>query len=348
MDYFYPGYEWTQSALLMLMAMVLYASDITSWLTVTLKAFVEAKKGVCIPCGSKAAASQTKAGFKWEVLVLACYVIINMCFSAFIEMFTNKEGIVDSIAALATVIVVLASHKEIIKFVVRHQFKLGLIESFKRPEGRYYLSTDLETGDFCTPYKDENGEWKQGSETAPILQYAHVLTDANFNEISRFQIFINDEERMDGFKEATRKFHEKTGFMDAWNKANKVSLEDAALMIEEELKRYIPDLDIYKGPKSKVQLNMLGKSVWFDRKFLDAQCPQVTQYFSHQLADVSSVKPMMITKFKQLCKLSSVVSTHDALADCVSAIEEAKVLDHLIGTIPDTASSADVALGLRK
>lgn len=310
-------------------------------------AFAGVKKGVYRQVNTLQASDQNKLTFLQDMVSFLMFLTLSLLV-AFPMALAIPAQLADIIAAAMVALAYRYKCKDVARWVRSKQKEAGLIEYVKCTD-RYYISVDLETGDFCTPYLDEQGNWQQGSHTAPILQYAHIVTDKYYNELGRFQVFINDESRMGGFKESTRNFHKKTGFLTKWEEADKVSLQEAERMIIDSLKEIIgDDLAHYRGAKSTTQLNILGKSASFDVRFLEAQAPNLSRYFSHQLNDVSVIKPVLVDRKKVVRGLSSVVSTHDALDDCVSAIEEAKVLAHLVDTIPDTDAYADRALGLRK
>lgn len=347
MEPYYFGQEWL--SILAFVAMYLYFGKETTWFINCIRADLSIGKGTYMQVNTIQAGNQHPLSTRWSwgnvgIAVVMTTIIAEL---VFISPYLAYE-FCDAVSLLVYFFGVKYAGIYYAKYVCKKQRVAGLVEEFVKVDDRYYVSTDLETGDFCSPYVDENGVWQRGSETGPILQYAHIITDSELNEISRFQVFINDESRMGGFKESTRAFHVKTGFMDTWERADKVTLAEAEVMIKDHLLSTIGNLEPYIGPKSAVQANLLAKSGHFDSKFLDAQMPELASYFSHQQVDVSVPKTFLGSTKKNVRGLSSVVSTHDALADCVSAIEEAKVIRHLVTLIPDTDAYADRALGLNK
>lgn len=227
---------------------------------------------------------------------------------------------------------------------VEHKdFDIYLCSRFKRPKTNLFLlSLDLETGDFAGPKVKGDGSIYQGHEEAPILQIAGILTDRSGKELVRFDHML-DSDLMDGLNPDTKAFHVKTGFWDRWEKAERVTLDDAVTAILSDLEDAIGQISSYHY-HARNHIVLLGKSIWFDRAFLMAQSPVFTTYLSHQMIDVSVVKPILKEVNPNVKGLSSLRSTHMALDDCESAIAEYKALKGIVKLLPNEEDYADEIL----
>ena len=113
--------------------------------------------------------------------------------------------------------------------------------------------------------------------------------------------------------DVVQKMHTKSGLIPAIE-ASTVTLDAAGAQVLEYLRAQVPE----RGTAP-----MCGNSIGVDRRFLDAQLPEVDQYLHYRSIDVSS--------FKELCrrwypdvyrKRPAKAETHRALADVRESIAE--------------------------
>jgi oligoribonuclease len=109
------------------------------------------------------------------------------------------------------------------------------------------------------------------------------------------------------------KMHTKSGLLDAIE-ASTVNLADAGARVLAYVQGHVPDAGT--AP-------LCGNSIGVDRRFLDAQLPELDHYLHYRSIDVSS--------FKELCrrwypdvykKRPAKAETHRALADVRESIAE--------------------------
>lgn len=206
-----------------------------------------------------------------------------------------------------------------------------------------YLNTDLETGGFNGPEHIEGLGIVQGCEHYPILQIAAQVLDDELEPLVQIDKMIQpDPVRLDNMNVDTWEFHNKTGFALKWVRARDKSLVEQA---EQSICNVLKNILVAKGlltpeqeipsydPRGTFEIIMLGKSVWFDRTFINYQMPVLGMILSHQLADVSSVRCMMRNVDGWPRFLSNKRSTHFAMDDCDAALEDVKVIRRLLNPV---------------
>lgn len=110
------------------------------------------------------------------------------------------------------------------------------------------------------------------------------------------------------------KQHALSGLVSAV-KASDVSLEQAAKITLEFIKLYVKE---YQAP-------VCGNSIWQDRIFLRKYMPEVDNFFSYRIIDVSSVKEIIGRWYPDSTKAKFVKpESHRALEDVMYSIEELK------------------------
>lgn len=213
-------------------------------------------------------------------------------------------------------------------------YHVYVTERFKRPKSvKHLISLDLETLGYNAPLRDGD-KFMLGSHIHPIIQLAYIITDEEGKETKRNSLMIDYPEHMVVSSQAVM-FHKTTGLWDKYKAADKVSLKEAAdtLLKDMEIAAGGPVEDYHYFARNVFVL--LGKSLAFDRSFIDFAMPQVGIKLSHQMIDVSIIKPIMREVIPNVRGLSKTVSTHDALDDCISAISEYKALRSIVQLVPD-------------
>ncbi len=206
----------------------------------------------------------------------------------------------------------------------------------------FYLSLDTETSGLNGPL-DEAGNI-QGAKHNLLLQVAGKVLDANLNELGAFDYMVEHKgvNFVEKCEPGNYEFHNKNGFWHVYDQKNKTPLHTVTARIvefhlpniirefdENILKEYGGKIPDYKYDNS-FKLILLGKSIAFDRDFINNQMPTLARKLSHQLADVSSIRTLMYPIKTIPNKISEAESTHIAMDDVDAAIRDAKVLSEYI------------------
>ena len=110
-----------------------------------------------------------------------------------------------------------------------------------------------------------------------------------------------------------QKMHTKSGLIKAIE-ASTVSLDAAGAQVLEYVRTHVPD------PGTAP---MCGNSIGVDRRFLDAQLPELDQYLHYRSIDVSSLKELCRRWYPEVYRRRpGKVETHRALADVRESIAE--------------------------
>lgn len=208
----------------------------------------------------------------------------------------------------------------------------------------YYLSTDTETMGFNGPVRLPDGKIIQGCDYYPIVQIAGKLLDKDLNVLTVFNYYIQPTaDQMARSLEETVDFHIKNGFDKDWEAADRVTIEEAQKLI---YKKIVAQMSIHQP--GFVQNNIIpeykydneaviilhGKSVNFDRTFINCQMPELGMILGHQTGDVSAIRTLMYPIKHLPNRLSRVASTHDALDDVDAAIADHKAILDFMNLVP--------------
>ncbi|KAG2389323.1 hypothetical protein C9374_013883 [Naegleria lovaniensis] len=148
-----------------------------------------------------------------------------------------------------------------------------------------------------------------------ILEISCVITDSNLNLISEHEsMVINYPEEFinKNFSEWCKKQHMLSGLTDDV-RTSTLTIKDAEINLVKFLNRFT----------RKLQTNLAGNSIHFDKQFLQKEMPLVDSIFPHRLIDVSS--------FGELCKRwnpqlyaqrPAKVKLHRSRADIYESIRE--------------------------
>lgn len=201
-------------------------------------------------------------------------------------------------------------------------------------KGEVFLSLDLETAGLAGPVKVDN-EYVDGARYYSLFEIAGVLLDKDFNELGRFRIPLEQEGKANL---DTLLFHHKNGYLEVWDEVSKTLVSTAEQEILEFLSTVLNNglpLTDYSY-KQDVKIVIVGKSVWFDRAFLTHRMPELISKMSHQMIDVSTLKPLLRLAHPKVKTIGNLQSTHFALDDCESAISDVKVILKLIRSVSYT------------
>ena len=126
--------------------------------------------------------------------------------------------------------------------------------------------------------------------------------------------------------DVVRKMHTKSGLIPAIESST-VTLEGAGAQVLEYLRTHVPE------PGTAP---MCGNSIGVDRRFLDAQLPEVDQYLHYRSIDVSSFKELCRRWYPEVYrKRPAKAETHRALADVRESIAELRYYREAMLRPPD-------------
>ncbi|KAK6512310.1 hypothetical protein TWF481_001198 [Arthrobotrys musiformis] len=152
-----------------------------------------------------------------------------------------------------------------------------------------------------------------------LLQIACFITDSQLNllDTTGFEVVISRPSsllsQMDEWCTTT---HTNTGLIPRVL-SSKTTVSEASTSLLEYIKKYVPE------PKKAI---LCGNSIHFDKLFLSIEMPEVVDWLSYRVGDVSSVKEFA----RRWCAeevlecLPAKKYTHEAKQDILESIEEAR------------------------
>lgn len=161
-------------------------------------------------------------------------------------------------------------------------------------------------------------ECMKGVQKHKILEIGVHITDSALNIVDEgLEIIVhqNVDEITKLMVPFVKDMHTKNGLLDRVE-ASKVTLEQAQMKIVE----YLNSFNI--EPKSSP---ICGNNVGFDKNFIDAQMPQVSEFLHYRKIDVSSFKEIVSRQYPEVKKLINKKETHRALDDIKESITELKI-----------------------
>lgn len=205
------------------------------------------------------------------------------------------------------------------------------------------LSLDLETTGFNKPFL-HNGSFLHGAKHNGIMEVGAILSDPDVqdrdNVISTFSAMLNISESTSMFFSIDNTmFQNRTGFSQVYQEALEkgwqmdlaeaqksliLMLRDACELFNRELKPYS-----YDAP---VKFRLVGKSVAFDLDFIQQQMPELSQYISHEILDVSVVKNIFRHADKRF-NMGLGQSEHFAMSDAKLALNELNLAREVAGKL---------------
>ena len=157
-----------------------------------------------------------------------------------------------------------------------------------------------------------------------IVEIACIVTDSNLTNLDDgIQLVVHQDAetlaRMDDF---VRAMHTKSGLLPEIE-ASTLSLDDAGAQALAYVRSHVPDAGT--AP-------MCGNSIGVDRRFLDAQLPELDGYLHYRSIDVSTLKELCRRWSPQVYrKRPAKQEAHRALADIhESIVELAYYRDHFL------------------
>ncbi|WP_100637249.1 oligoribonuclease [Marinomonas sp. ef1] len=181
------------------------------------------------------------------------------------------------------------------------------------------IGLDLETGGLNGYQILESGERVHGALYYPILEVGVMHCDHNLNQLGSFSVGIWNDSFLDRLHPWALKSHTESGLIDDLRNGSGLhdyvfsNNEDAADYIRQELAAM--GVNAYQR-KEKSGAIMFGNSIGFDMSFLDAQMPELAEFFSYRTIDVSSIELLKRTAWQSLnLPFVKKAYEHTALAD---------------------------------
>src|ERR1700722_6783671 len=117
-----------------------------------------------------------------------------------------------------------------------------------------------------------------------IVEIATLVTDDNLDVVAEGPDLVihADAAALAAMDDFVRKMHTKSGLLAAME-ASTLSLADAGRQTLEFIQAHVPE------PRT---VPLCGNSIGTDRRFLEAQLPEIENYLHYRSVDVSSVKEL--------------------------------------------------------
>ena len=171
---------------------------------------------------------------------------------------------------------------------------------------------DLETTGFDLDFS------MQGCALHKIVEVGLHITDSQFNIVDEgINLIIHHEKHVlsQMMDSVVFNMHKNSGLLDEIERST-LSLSDA----EKVLTQYLEKNGVEKG-KSPI----CGNNVSFDKNFINAQMPLLSEYFHYRKIDVSSFKEVFKRFSPEVVNSIKKRFSHRAIEDIRDSIEEMKV-----------------------
>jgi len=149
-----------------------------------------------------------------------------------------------------------------------------------------------------------------------ILEIASIITDNNLTVIANGPAYIinQSEEHLDAMNDWCKKHHAESGLVDAV-RASTITLEYAQ-------QKTLQFIQTHCEPQTAL---LCGNSIWQDRLFLAKYMPDIVNYLSYRMIDVSSIKEVIKRwNSRDQHAMFKKSDTHRALEDIQESINELK------------------------
>ena len=148
-----------------------------------------------------------------------------------------------------------------------------------------------------------------------IVEIATVITDDQLEIVATGPDLVvhQPDEELAKMDPVVVEMHTRSGLLEAI-KASTISLAEAGEQTLAFIKAHV------REPRT---VPLCGNSIGMDRRFLDAQLPEIENFLHYRSVDVSSIKELVRRWYPQLAKTRVVKSgTHRALDDIRESIAE--------------------------
>ena len=210
------------------------------------------------------------------------------------------------------------------------------------------VGCDLETGGLNGYETLESGERVHGALYYPILEMAFVICDDKLQELHRFSVGIWNESFLERLSPWALEKHTESGLIDQLrNKSgdhiNVFENSDLAEMLVIEMLKHW-GVNKYDR-KAKTGGILFGNGIGFDVSYLDAQMPELKDFFHYRTIDVSSIDLLRQTAWASvgLPKVEKEYA-HTAMSDIQETLMELKAYTDVFHPICVTTGSNDVLM----
>jgi len=148
-----------------------------------------------------------------------------------------------------------------------------------------------------------------------IVEIATLVTDDDLNVVAEGPDLVvhAGADALAAMDEFVRRMHTKSGLLKAME-ASTLSLADAGAQTLEFIKAHVPE---------KGTVPLCGNSIGTDRRFLDAQLPDIENWLHYRSVDVSTVKELCRRWFPEAyAGAPEKGTTHRALDDIKESLAE--------------------------
>ena len=148
-----------------------------------------------------------------------------------------------------------------------------------------------------------------------IVEIATLVTDDELRIVAEGPDLVihADAQALTAMDDFVRKMHTKSGLLGAME-ASTLSLADAGRQTLEFIRTHVPD---------KGTVPLCGNSIGTDRRFLDAQLPDIENWLHYRSVDVSTVKELCRRWYPDIAaKAPEKGTTHRALEDIRESVAE--------------------------
>jgi oligoribonuclease len=148
-----------------------------------------------------------------------------------------------------------------------------------------------------------------------IVEIATLVTDDDLRVVAEGPDLVihADAQALAAMDDFVRKMHTKSGLLDAME-ASTLSLADAGRQTLEFIRTHVPD---------KGTVPLCGNSIGTDRRFLDAQLPDIENWLHYRSVDVSTVKELCRRWYPDIAaQAPEKGTTHRALEDIRESVAE--------------------------
>ncbi|MBJ7555412.1 oligoribonuclease [Marinomonas spartinae] len=212
------------------------------------------------------------------------------------------------------------------------------------------VGCDLETGGLNGYETLASGERVHGAAYYPILEMAFVVCDEQLNEGFSFSVGIWNESFLERMGPWALEAHTKSGLIDQLR--NHSGKHDAVFSNNADAERFVIEklqaLGVTKyDRKAKTGAVIFGNSIGFDASYLDAQMPELKDFFHYRTIDVSSIDLLRQTAWAQFCLPKAEKQySHTAMSDIYETLLELRgYTDYLERPSADVLMSRDNPLG---
>jgi len=210
------------------------------------------------------------------------------------------------------------------------------------------VGCDLETGGLNGYETLASGERVHGVLHYPILEMAFVICDDKLSERYSFSVGVWDESFLDRLSPWALNKHTESGLIDQLR--NKSGEHTEVYSSNELAMRHVLGWLMYHGvtkydSKAKAGGVLFGNSIGFDVSYLDAQMPELKDFFHYRTIDVSTIDLLRRTAWADigLPKVEKVYA-HTAMSDIKETLKELGAYTDIFRPVCVETGNSDVLM----